>query len=97
VWNQFIELCRELDLFTRAVVAIDGSKMKAVNNRNKNYTAAKVQSRMRQVQDNIDCYLEELDRAESDIAEPEAARLTEKIARLRDQMRALEAREEEVR
>jgi len=103
VCSQFIGLCRQLNLFTRAVVAIDGSKMKAVNNRDKNYTAAKVRSRMQQVQDNIDCYLEELDRAdradraESDIAEPKAARLTEKIARLRDQMRALEAREEEVR
>jgi transposase len=100
VCSQFIDLCRQLHLFTRAVVAIDGSKMKAVNNRDKNYTAAKVRSRMQQVQDNIDRYLEELDRAdraESDIAEPKAARLTEKITRLRDQMRALEAREEEVR
>jgi transposase len=100
VCSQFIVLCRQLNLFTRAVVAIDGSKMKAVNNRDKNYTAAKVRSRMQQVHDNIDRYLEELDRAdraESDIAEPKAARLTEKIARLRDQMRALEAREEEVR
>lgn len=100
VCSQFIVLCRRLNLFTRAVVAIDGSKMKAVNNRDKNYTAAKVQSRMKQVQDNIDRYLEELDRAdreESDIVEPKAARLKEKIGRLRDQMRALEAREEEVR
>ncbi|MEO9130381.1 MAG: transposase, partial [Sphingomonas sp.] len=53
VCGQFIVLCRQLNLFTRAVVAIDGSKMKAVNNRDKNYTAAKVQSRMKQVQDNI--------------------------------------------
>ena len=100
VCSQFIDLCRQLNLFTRAVVAIDGSKMKAVNNRDKNYTAAKVRSRMQQVQDNIERYLQELDRAdraESDIAEPKAARLTEKIARLRDQMHALEAREEEVR
>jgi transposase len=100
VCSQFIVLCRQLNLFARAVVAIDGSKMKAVNNRDKNYTAAKVQSRMKQVQDNIDRYLDELDRAdraESDIAEPKAVRLTEKIARLRDQMHSLEAREEEVR
>lgn len=83
--SQFIVLCRQLGLFTRAVVAIDGSKMKAVNNRDKNYTAAKVASRMKQVQDNIDRYLDALDRAdreESDIAEPKAKRLTEKIARL---------------
>jgi BMFP domain-containing protein YqiC len=89
-----------LGLFTRAVVAIDGSKMKAVNNRDKNYTAAKVASRRKQVQDNIDRYLDALDRAdreESDIAEPKAARLKEKIARLREQMRDLETREGEVR
>ncbi|MBA4756638.1 MAG: transposase, partial [Sphingobium sp.] len=83
VCSQFIVLCRQLGLFTRAVVAIDGSKMKAVNNRDKNYTAAKVASRMKQVQDNIDRYLDALDRTdreESDIAEPKAKRLTEKIA-----------------
>jgi transposase len=100
VCSQFIELCRQLSLFTRAVVAIDGSKMKAVNNRDKNFTPAKVCSRMRQVQASIDRYLDALDRAdreESDIAEPKAARLKEKIARLREQMRSLEAREEEVR
>jgi transposase len=100
VCSQFIVLCRQLGLFTRAVVAIDGSKMKAVNNRDKNYTAAKVASRRKQVQDSIDRYLDALDRAdreESDIAEPKAARLKEKIARLCEQMRDLEAREEEVR
>ncbi|TNF04753.1 MAG: DDE transposase [Sphingomonadales bacterium] len=64
VCSQFIVLCRQLGLFTRAVVAIDGSKMKAVNNRDKNYTAAKVASRMKQVQDNIDRYLDALDRAD---------------------------------
>src|SRR5256712_3325143 len=47
---QFVMLCRRLDLFTRAVVAIDGSKFKAVNNRDKNFTAAKVKKRMEQVQ-----------------------------------------------
>src|SRR6266851_5887496 len=40
VCGQFVELCRRLKLFTRAVVAIDGSKFKAVNNRDKNYTVA---------------------------------------------------------
>src|ERR1700733_9486900 len=39
--GQFIELCRRLNLFTKAVVAIDGSKFKAVNNRDKKYTMAK--------------------------------------------------------
>jgi len=72
----------------------------AANNRDKNYTAAKVASRMKQVQDNVDRYLDALDRTdreENDIAEPKAKRLAEKIARLRAQMRDLAAREEEVR
>src|SRR5207249_10286190 len=46
VCRQFVELCRGLKLFTGAVVAIDGSKFKAVNNRDKNYTVAKVTGRM---------------------------------------------------
>src|SRR5215472_7252637 len=50
---QFVVLCRELGLFTRAVVAIDGSKFKAVNNRDKNYTVAKVIGRIEQVDASI--------------------------------------------
>src|SRR5437762_8577947 len=71
VCRQFVELCRGLKLFT-AVVAIDGSKFKAVNNRDKNYTVAKVTGRMEQVNASIARYLRALDQAdreESDIAE----------------------------
>ncbi len=57
VCRQFVELCRRLHLFTRAVVAIDGSKFKAVNNRDKNYTVAKVSGRMEQVDASIARYL----------------------------------------
>jgi transposase len=57
VCGQFVELCRRLKLFTRAVVAIDGSKFKAVNNRDKNYTVAKVTGRMEQVNASIARYL----------------------------------------
>jgi transposase len=45
--RQFVVLCRRLNLFSEAMVAIDGSKFKAVNNRDKNFTPAKVQRRMR--------------------------------------------------
>src|SRR5229473_3593087 len=78
VCGQFIELCRRLKLFTRAVVAIDGSKFKAVNNRDKNYTVAKVAGRMEQVNASIARYLRALDRAdreESDVAEAKSGRL----------------------
>src|ERR1700719_4729585 len=72
VCTRFVVLCRQLGLFTRAVVAIDGSKFKAVNNRDKNYTVAKVSGRMEQVDASIARYLRALDRAdraESDVGE----------------------------
>src|SRR5438128_4236059 len=66
-------------------VAIDGSKFKAVNNRDKNYTVAKVTGRMEQVDASIARYLRALNRAdreESDVAEAKSGRLKEKIAGL---------------
>src|SRR6202167_4444933 len=96
---QFVVLCRQLGLFTRAVVAIDGSKFKAVNNRDKNYTVAKVTGRMEQVDASIARYLRALDQAdreESDIAEAKSGRLKEKIAGLRRQMLALKVMEQTV-
>ncbi len=99
VCGQFVELCRRLKLFTGAVVAIDGSKFKAVNNRDKNYTVAKVTGRMEQVDASIARYLRALDRAdreESDIAEAKSVRLKEKIAGLRRQMQALKVMEQTV-
>src|SRR5947208_6538453 len=99
VCRQFVELCRGLKLFTGAVVAIDGSKFKAVNNRDKNYTVAKVTGRMEQVNASIARYLRALDQAdreESDIAEAKSGRLKEKIANLRRQMQALKAMEQTV-
>src|SRR5947207_2054588 len=99
VCRQFVELCRRLGLFTRAVVAIDGSKFKAVNNRDKNYTVAKVTGRMEQVDASIARYLRALDRAdreESDVAEAKSVRLKEKIAGLRQQMQALKVMQQTV-
>src|SRR5881392_1342303 len=99
VCRQFVELCRRLKLFTGAVVAIDGSKFKAVNNRDKNYTVAKVTGRMEQVNASIARYLRALDQAdreESDVAEAKSGRLKEKIAGLRRQMLALKAMEQRV-
>ncbi len=69
VCGQFVELCRRLKLFTRAVVAIDGSKFKAVNNRDKNFTVAKVGKRMEQVDASIVRYLAALDRADREESE----------------------------
>src|SRR5213080_1151084 len=96
VCRQFIVLCRKLDLFTEAIVAIDGSKFKAVNNRDKNFTPAKMQRRMAQIEESIARYLAAMDTA--DRAEPEAAELKkghlrEKIAALKEQMQRLKALE----
>ncbi|CAO4132558.1 IS1182 family transposase ISMpo6 [Methylorubrum extorquens] len=96
---QFVVLCRRLNLFSKAVVAIDGSKFKAVNSRDKNFTAAKVEARLAQVEASIGRYLAALDRADrepSDIAEARTTRLKEKIAGLREQMQVLQARGRQV-
>lgn len=89
---QFIVLCRQFDLFTRAVVAIDGSKFKAVNNRDRNFTVAKVAKRIEQVEASMARYLAALDRADrqdGDVAEAKTARLKGKIEGLRRQMQSL--------
>jgi transposase len=96
---QFVMLCRQLGLFTRAVVAVDGSKFKAVNNRDRNFTVAKVAKRLQQVDASIARYLAALDRAdrdESDVAEAKTGRIKEKIAGLRRQMQALREMERQV-
>src|SRR5690349_12578709 len=59
--RQFIVLCRQLNLFSEAVVAVDGSKFKAVNNRDRNFTSAKLQKRMEQIEASITRYLSALD------------------------------------
>ncbi len=72
VCRQFVLLCRQLNLFTEAMVAIDGSKFKAVNNRDRNFTTAKIERRREQIEESIARYLSALDtadRAEPDIAE----------------------------
>ena len=97
---QFVVLCRKLNLFTRAVVAIDGSKFKAVNNRDKNFTVAKVAKRIEQVEASIARYLAALDRADrqdSDEAEARTSRLKEKIEGLRRAMQSLKEMEQQVR
>ena len=94
--RQFIALCRRLDLFAHAVAAIDGSKFKAVNARDKNFTKAKLKKRMEQVEASIERYmaaLETADRQEGEAAQAKSVRLKEKIAALREQMQAFKALE----
>jgi transposase len=93
VCAQFVGLCRQLNLFAEASVAIDGSKFKAVNTRNKNFTRSKVKRRMDQIEESVDRYLHQLDSA--DRQEPSRARtmttdrLSSKIETLKDEMKRL--------
>ena len=94
VCARFVALCRTLGLLAEASVAIDGSKFKAVNRRDRNFTRAKMKRRLEQIDESIDRYLHQLDSA--DRQEPSLAhttktpRLKEKIAKLRQEMQRLE-------
>src|SRR5215211_3971182 len=88
--RQFVLLCRKLGLLTEATVAVDGSKFKAVNNRDKNFTPYKLQKRIEQIEASIARYLaamETADRHDDEVLKAKSARLKEKIASLREQVR----------
>jgi transposase len=93
VCARFVELCRTLGLLTEASVAIDGSKFKAVNNRDKNFTRAKMERRMAQIEESVARYLQQLDTADrqepSEALKTKTERLREKIEKLKQEMRRL--------
>jgi transposase len=92
VCRQFVVLCRQLGLFSEALVAIDGSKFKAVNNRDRNFTNAKLQRRMEEIESSINRYLTALDtadRQEPVVAKARSERLQDKIAALKEQLKDL--------
>src|ERR1700731_2022401 len=89
VCRAFVLLCRRLDLLGDASVAIDGSKFKAVNNRDKNFTEAKMKRRVEQIEERIARYLSQLDTADRQgptVPEAKTTRLKEKIATLREEI-----------
>jgi transposase len=94
VCARFVALCRTMGLLTEASVAIDGSKFKAVNNRDKNFTRAKMERRMAQIEESVARYLQQLDTADrqepSEALKTKTSRLKEKIEKLKEQMRRLE-------
>jgi transposase len=90
VCRQFVILCRNLNLFANAFVAIDGSKFKAVNNRDRNFTRAKMKRRIAEVDATIERYLKLL--AEADRQEPaedKTQSLEDKITALKQEMARL--------
>ena len=94
VCTQFVVLCRELGLFSNAIVALDGSKFKAVNSRDNNFTMNKVEKRIEQAEIHIVRYLTALERADrqgDEVAEAKTPLLKEKIERLRRRIEDLKA------
>jgi transposase len=93
VCRQFVLLCRELGLLTETLVAIDGSKFKAVNNRDRNFTSAKLKRRMKDLEAGIERYFRALDTA--DRAEPQVAAL--RATWLKDKIEVLKAKAEQLK
>jgi transposase len=90
VCREFVMLCKKLNLLSEKLVAIDGSKFKAVNSRDRNFTRAKMKRRLRDVESAIERYLAQLD--ETDQTEPapdDAKTLQDKVAKLREEMARL--------
>src|SRR3989440_6237097 len=100
VCARFVVLCRDMGLLTNASVAIDGSKFKAVNNRDRNFTRAKVERRRAQLEESVARYLSQLDTA--DLQEPlealaaKTAHLKEKLAKLESEMQRLASMEKQM-
>lgn len=94
VCREFVMICRKLDLFSEAFVAIDGSKFKAVNNRDRNYTKAKLKRRLDDIDKKIVRYLaqiESADRQEVSVASRTTERLENKITKLKKEIDRLNA------
>src|SRR5210317_331593 len=92
VCREFVMLCRKLNLFSDAFVAIDGSKFRAVNNRNRNFSKAKIRKRLQQIDASIERYLGEIasaDRREGEGPKTKTARLENKIAALKEEIQTL--------
>jgi len=100
VCRRFVLLCRDLKLFSQAIVAIDSSKFKAVNSRDRNFTPGKVDRRQQQMEESIQRYLDALataDRTQPAEVEAKTERLREKIKTLRQQMRRMDQIREELK
>jgi transposase len=95
VCAQFVELCRKLGLLIKASVAIDGSKFKAVNNRDRNFTRGKVERRKKQLEESVARYLSQLDTADrqepTEALAAKTAHLKEKLTKLDGEMKKLQA------
>jgi transposase len=105
VCAQFVELCRKMGLLAKASVAIDGSKFKAVNSRDNNFTKGKLVRRLKQIEESVARYMGQLDTADRRAAAGEDAsetvelvktRLKEKLVKLEEEVKRLKAIETQV-
>ena len=99
VCRQFVVLCRELGLFADSLAAIDGSKFKAVNNRDRNFTSAKLKRRMQEIEASIERYLtamDSADRQEPGVAKARKERLQDKVSALKKRMKELKEIEKQL-
>ena len=100
VCAQFVEFCRKMGLLAKASVAIDGSKFKAVNNRDKNFTVAKIERRKTQLEQSVARYMDQLDTADrqepSETIALKKTRLNDKLAKLKEETAKLTEIEKQV-
>jgi len=105
VCAQFVELCRKMGLLAKASVAIDGSKFKAVNSRDNNFTKGKLERRLKQIEESVARYMGQLDTADRQTAVGEdpsetvlltKKRLKEKLVKLEEEVKRLKAIEMQV-
>src|ERR1019366_471147 len=105
VCAQFVELCRKMGLLAKASVAIDGSKFKAVNSRDNNFTKGKLERRLKQIEESVARYMGQLDTADRQTAAGEdpsetvlltKTRLKEKLVKLEEEVKRLKAIEKRV-
>jgi transposase len=98
VCAEFVGLCRKLDLFSQALVAIDGSKFKACNNRDKNFTPAKMKRRVEEIELSIGRYFSRLDQVDKEEpgADEQTQKLEDKIVSLKKEVERLKELEKEL-
>ena len=104
VCARFVDLCRQMGLLAKTSVAIDGSKFKAVNNRDKNFTEAKMKRRLEQIEESVSRYLAQLETADlqaaggadQEVLAAKTTRLKEKLAKLEEEMAKMKAFEQQM-
>ena len=97
VFRDFVSLCRELDLYGRELLAVDGTRIKAVNNRGRNFTRPMLDSKLKKTVERLERYLKEMDEADAGASSSATTSVTElsaKIESLRERRAALQAHRE---